>query len=262
MKRNAPPWIWAWLGAVAGLLLAVTVVAPAHWLAYGIGQLTAQRLQLQSAQGTVWNGRAQLTLGSEDSLAPRTALPGELAWQLQPHWQGLRVRLSAACCLDGTWTWDLQPRWLGLQVLPEDRDARQPLRLPSALLAGLGTPWNTLQLEGTLALSTQSLVLDLGQDHPRLQGQLQLQALAMSTALSPLRPVGSYALTLEGGLAPTLALRTLEGGLQLQGKGQWRQGQLQFTGDAQAAPGQEEALANLLNIIGRRSGARSILQVG
>jgi general secretion pathway protein N len=262
MSRDTPPWTWVWLGALAGLLLSVTLVAPAQWLAYGVARVTDQRVQLQAAQGTVWNGHAQLTLGGEDPLAPRTALPGKLEWQLQPHWQGLRVRLSAPCCLDSAWTWELQPRWLGLQVRPGDRDAEHALRLPSALLTGLGTPWNTLQLEGTLALSTRALLLDLDQDHPRLQGQLQLQALAMSTALSPLRPVGSYVLTLEGGLTPTLALRTLEGGLQLQGKGLWRNGQLQFTGDAQAAPGQEEALANLLNIIGRRSGARSILQVG
>ena len=34
------------------------------------------------------------------------------------------------------------------------------------------------------------------------------------------------------------------------------------TGEAKAAPGSESALANLLNILGRRTGDRSILTVG
>ncbi len=37
---------------------------------------------------------------------------------------------------------------------------------------------------------------------------------------------------------------------------------LHFQGTASAAPEQQEALSNLLNIIGRRDGARSIIQVG
>mgnify|MGYP006994992472 CR=1 FL=1 len=58
------------------------------------------------------------------------------------------------------------------------------------------------------------------------------------------------------------ALETLEGALQLSGSGRWVGSRLHFNGAATAAPGREEALANLLNIIGRRSGARSIISIG
>ena len=37
---------------------------------------------------------------------------------------------------------------------------------------------------------------------------------------------------------------------------------LRFTGEASAAPEREAALSNLLNIIGRRNGARSIITIG
>jgi general secretion pathway protein N len=37
---------------------------------------------------------------------------------------------------------------------------------------------------------------------------------------------------------------------------------VRFRGDAHAAPGAEAALANLLNIIGRRDGARSVISIG
>ena len=122
--------------------------------------------------------------------------------------------------------------------------------------------WNTIQLQGTLALQPQGLALRWQADHLALQGRLQMDALQMRTRLSPLQAVGSYRLLLQGGEAPTLALQTLDGALQLQGQGQWQQGRLRFDGEARAAAGREDALANLLNIIGRRDGARSIIHLG
>ena len=74
--------------------------------------------------------------------------------------------------------------------------------------------------------------------------------------------MGSYRITLQGGAQATLAVDTLEGSLQLSGTGQWVGSRLRFHGEASASPEREAALANLLNIIGRRSGARSIISIG
>ena len=87
----------------------------------------------------------------------------------------------------------------------------------------------------------------------------------MASRLSTLRPLGSYRVALNapaGSDSATVALQTLRGELQLQGDGQWVGGRLRFRGEASAAPGREAALANLLNIIGRRQGARSLLNIG
>jgi general secretion pathway protein N len=92
-----------------------------------------------------------------------------------------------------------------------------------------------------------------------------VDALDMASRLSTLRPLGSYRLELQaaaGGHSTTLNLSTLRGGLRLQGSGQWVGGRLRFQGEAQAAPGREPALDNLLNILGRRQGPRSILNIG
>ena len=64
------------------------------------------------------------------------------------------------------------------------------------------------------------------------------------------------------GNTTTLDLATLRGALQLQGSGQWVGGRLRFQGVAEAAPDSEAALANLLNIVGRRQGTRSLLTIG
>ena len=258
--RRSAPWAWTVAGLLAGGLIAAALFAPARWLAWGVAEASQQRVQLLQPQGTVWQGSAQLVLGVDPAVA--TALPGRVEWRLRPQWLGAALRVHAPCCMTTPWDWTLTASTSAVQLQASDLDAAQALRLPSALLAGLGTPWNTIQLQGTLALQPQGLALQWQQGTLALQGRLQMDALQMRTRLTPLQPVGSYRLELLGGAAPTLALQTLEGALQLQGRGQWHQGRLQFDGEARAAAGREDALANLLNIIGRRDGARSIIHVG
>lgn len=95
-----------------------------------------------------------------------------------------------------------------------------------------------------------------------IAGQARLDALGMSSRLSTLRPMGSYRLTLQGGEVTTLSLATLDGALRLTGSGRWIGQRLRFEGEATAAPEREAVLSNLLNIIGRRTGARSLITVG
>jgi general secretion pathway protein N len=74
--------------------------------------------------------------------------------------------------------------------------------------------------------------------------------------------MGSYRFILSGGATTGLQLSTLSGALQLSGQGQWVAGKLRFVGEASSAPESQAALSNLLNIIGRRNGARSIIKLG
>ena len=95
-----------------------------------------------------------------------------------------------------------------------------------------------------------------------MAGRLQVDAQDMASRLSTLKPMGSYRLTLNGGAVNTLQLETLQGSLLLSGTGQWVGGKLRFDGVASAVPERQDALSNLLNIIGRRDGARAIIKVG
>ena len=141
-------------------------------------------------------------------------------------------------------------------------------RWPAAWLAGLGTPWNTMQLDGDLRLLTPGLVIQTAQGRSTLGGSAVLEALQVSSRLSTLPLLGSYRLQLQGPAtaeaeaAPHVTLQTLDGALRLSGSGDWLATGLRFRGEATAAPGAEDALANLLNIIGRRQGARSLIAIG
>lgn len=251
-------WAWALAGALLGVLPAVAAFAPAHWLARGVANATGGQVQLLQARGTVWTGSAQLVLTGGVASQDRAALPGRVEWQLRPTLTGVRAQLLAACCTPEPLRAQVHGRWRGLQLTLADGQSQWP----AALLSGLGTPWNTLQPQGQLALRTQGLRMSWIAGRSNLAGLVQLDARAMSSRLSTLKPMGSYRLALQGGDVPTLTLSTLEGHLQLSGSGQWVGNRLRFAGEASAAPEREAALSNLLNIIGRRSGARSIITVG
>jgi len=255
------PWRWAALGLCLGALPALALWAPARWLAAGVQQASGGQLQLQQAQGTVWTGSARLVLtggaGSED----QAALPGRVRWRLRPAWGGAQAEIAADCCTAQPLTLRAALGLGALQLQITDGQSQWP----AGVLAGLGTPWNTVQPQGRLQLVTTGLALQWAAGRMQLQGQARLDALDMSSRLSTLRPMGSYRLLLQGGSggqAPQLTLSTLDGALLLSGNGQWVGQRLRFTGEASAAPERAAALANLLNIIGRRSGARSIITLG
>ena len=265
---------WAWTGAGLGLLLALVTQAPAHWLTQAIEQISGERVLLQDPQGTVWNGSAQWVL-NEGRLnlaatpntarpANTTSLPTRVTWQLGPRvdWAQMRLALSAtvasACCTPQPLRVDVSPMWRGVRVQLSDNTSSWP----AAWLVGLGAPWNTVQPEGQMQLQTTDLQWTYQAGQEQLQGQAELQLQQLATRLSTLRPLGSYRVRVQGGEAITLTLDTLEGSLQLQGSGQLQNGRVRFNGEASAAPDAEAALSNLLNILGQRQGAKSILKMG
>lgn len=253
------PWGWAVSGVLLGASMAVLAFAPAHWLAWGLAQASAQRVQLLQTRGTVWNGSAQLVVTGGAASQDRASLPGRLHWQWHLRWDGLYAQINAPCCTMAPVAVHVQPHHQGVSVALADGHSQWP----AAVLAGLGTPWNTVQLQGQLALSTQDLQAQWTAGRLRLQGQIQLDALALSSRLSTLHPLGSYRITLQGQEgAPHLTVRTLQGELQLSGNGQWVGERLRFSGQASASPGREAALSNLLNLLGRRRGASALITLG
>ncbi len=259
-RAPRPPWGWAVAGALLGLLFTVILQAPAHWLASTLGQASAGRVVLSEARGTVWSGSARLLLSGGAGSRDAMALPGRVNWQIRPTGQGLSTSIGAECCTREPVALNLTPHWGGarLQVL----DSPAGTTWPAALLTGLGAPWNTLQVEGHLGLITRGLSIEWTQGRLSMAGSATLTATGMSSRLSTLKPMGSYRITLTGGNTAALELSTLEGSLQLSGTGRWVGSRLRFQGEASAAPEREAALSNLLNILGRRNGARSIITLG
>lgn len=264
MTEHRKPARWAWLGAILGTLLALIAFAPVLWVGALLSHYTSGKVQLLNTGGTVWSGHGDVLLSGGEGSRGQTALPQGLRWKLRPGWsQGpvLRMSLSSPCCTEQPMSIALRPSFGGAQVRVDAFSSRWP----AAMLVGLGTPWNTLRMDGQLLVQSPGFSLALNGGRPRLDGQLVVEAHDLATRVSTLRPLGSYRVEFRSagdGDNAALKLATLKGGLLLDGDGQWSGGRLRFRGVASAAPGQESALANLLSIIGRRDGARTLLTFG
>ena len=255
---------WGLAGAAIGGVVALLAFAPAAWLAATLASASGERLLLADARGTVWSGSAAVVLTGGSGSRDASALPGRLNWALAPDGAGLALRARHACCINGELRLLLRP---GLGRLRIELPAAQGAigQWPAAWLAGLGTPWNTLRPTGSLQLSSPGLTLEAVGGHWLFTGRADLELIAMASRVSTLEVLGSYRLQLQGesaGSSASVRLSTLSGPLQLSGSGQWAASKLRFAGQASAEPGAEAGLNNLLNIIGRRQGALSLLSIG
>jgi general secretion pathway protein N len=254
------------LGAAAGLL----AFAPAAWLARSIAAASGDKLLLTDARGTLWNGSALPVLTGGPGSRDATALPDRLGWRLGLAWRGgpaAELKLRQPCCLRGEVGVIVAPGWGRTVIRVQPGESNTLGQWPAALLAGLGTPWNTLQLGGTLRLTSPGMTFETVQGRVRFSGDAALDIANAASRVSTLDTLGSYRLSLHGdaarGEAAQLNLSTIEGALRLSGEGQWTgAGAVRFRGEASAAEGNEAALNNLLNIIGRRQGARSVISIG
>jgi len=265
--RPHPSRRWGAAGILLGVLLGLVAFAPASWLARGLASASNGHLLLAETRGSVWNGSGLLVLTGGPDSRDASVLPGRIEWQVGVQGLALLLKARQACCLNGELQLLIQPG-LGRFALslPAATGSDWLARWPAAWLGGLGTPWNTLRLSGGMRLSARDFRLEWAQGRWRQQGQLDLDFINLSSRISTLAPLGSYRFTVAADPAlagvSNLRLSTLEGALLLSGQGSLGAGKARFQGEAQAAPERETALNNLLNIIGRRQGARSVISIG
>jgi len=265
-RRRRSALRYAIWGAIAGAVVGLFVAAPAAWLAAAVSAASGDRVRLAEARGTVWQGSAIVVLTGGSGSRDAAALPGRMGWTLRPQGLALALTLRHACCLFGPTTIRIEPG-LGRHAIVLPTAPAGIGQWPAATLTGLGTPFNTLQLGGTLRLSSPGARIELLQGRWQLDGQLVLDLQGVSSRVATLDELGSYRVLVSGRRSggdgtTTLQISTLGGPLQVSGQGQWVGPNLRFRGEASAAEGSEPALNNLLNIIGRRQGKRSVITIG
>lgn len=238
--------IWLLAGAVS---VALTTLAflPASWMAPIVEQQSGGRITLGDPQGSLWNGSAFVggAAGPRDPVTP--LLPGRFAWQLSPMVLLGQVQaevsnpaaLSQPVRITGSWK-----RW---QI------SAAAVSLPAERLAALGAPLNTIQPSGQMRLSWNPLQLTRTGQAVEIVGSMTLELMNVASRLSPVKPLGAYRVVLDWrGQQAQMKLSTDKGPMLLRGEGTVANGRLQFSGRAEAEAGQEERLANLLNLLGQR----------
>lgn len=238
--------VWP-LGAMLVVLVTLLVCAPAFLLGSWLESQTDGRFVLGDVQGSLWHGSAFIGVASSDNGDLTPLLPGRFEWHLSPIilLGQIDVDLDNPRSLHNTL--HLTGNLHQLEVSPDG------LTLPSERLSGLGAPLNTLRPAGEIVVSWDQMTLELNDQQIEVSGAMRINLTEMSSALSPVKPLGSYLMKLDWhGHAAGLELSTVQGPLLLTGTGVWNQNRLEFSGQAEAQDGQEDKLANLLNLLGQR----------
>jgi len=246
-------WLFAGLASVAATAL---IFLPATWMSAALEAQTGGRLTLGDAQGTLWRGSAFIGAAPSGKDPVTPLLPGRFAWRLSPMVLLGRVdadlenpsALSQPIRITGSWhEWQISP---------------SSVLLPAERLASLGAPLNTVQPSGQMRLTWNPLQLARRDRTVDITGSMNLEMNDIASRLSPIKPLGAYNLALDWrGQQAQVTLTTIKGPMLLNGRGALTNGRLQFSGKAEAESGQEERLANLLNLLGqrRREGGKDVI---
>lgn len=257
------PWWQLLLAVLLGIVIVVMAAPPAGWADLAVSRATGGRLRLAQAEGSLWEGRGRLVLADpraageeETGAAPLrgVVLPGTLAWKLSPL-PLLVGMLDAELRLDGMRA-PLRLSGRGGEL----RGSGGALVLPPTRLDRLGSPWNTVQPNASLALQWEPFTLR----QAGFEGRASLELRDVASAMSPVRPLGAYRVDIDGtGPRADLNMGTLVGPLKLEGTGTWTAAQgLRFIGAASADGPERAQIAPLLGLLGRREGDRIIIRIG
>jgi general secretion pathway protein N len=238
--------VWI-VSALAVVLVTAVVALPAAFMTPLVERQTGGRITLGDPQGSLWDGSAFIGAAPSRADPVTPLLPGRFQWTLSPTFLLGRVKLSLHnpdalaedVQVNGSWFhWQVSPSSIGM---------------PAERLAALGAPLNTMQPSGRMRLSWEPLQLARRAAQLDVSGRMKLDMDDIASRLSPIKPLGAYTLTADWqGDRAQMRLSTRNGPLILSGNGGITRGRFQFSGRAEAAPGEEERLGNLLNLLGQR----------
>ncbi|CAB3752378.1 type II secretion system protein N [Paraburkholderia humisilvae] len=243
----ALPWV---IVAVVSCGAVLLVMLPAAWITPQFAKATQGHVNLVEPNGSLWQGSAVLMLAAGPDGGGATLLPGRIEWRTSfwPLFTG-RVRMQMRQT-------DAMPD--AIQVDVTRRGALMTagqIAVPASLLAGLGAPFNTLNLQGDVRLAWT----DWRSFGREAFGQLSVRLNDMSSSVSRVKPLGSYRVVIQAeGAAAMVDLSTLKGPLLLNGHGSLGGGSTSFQGTASATPEALENLAGLLNLLGAPTGQGTV----
>ncbi len=231
-------------GLFAAVFLAVLIVTlPASVLSAAIRNATNGRMELANCHGTAWQGMAIPVLHRQRPEEGFLQL-GRLQWDvsikslfvLQPHISINWVGESQAPSMEAR---------LSFGQLSVDN---LYLSLPASLLGEASAHLRPLGLGGRIIVKSNAFTIS----NQELHGIVTADWMDAHSALSHLRPLGSYRFTIKGtGKGGDLSLDTVSGMLILKGNGRFDMaGSMSMEGYSQAAEGQQEKLRELLNNLG------------
>ena len=228
------------MGLVAICILVAILFSiatmPAAWIMYLLPQNKLTRVS--SASGSIWSGTAMISVGQRGF---ELTLPDPLIWALR--FNPLPQLVISHAWLSGPVT--VAPVWSGVAI------SGQTVTLPAALMGSLDARVAAFGPGGQIAVRWPDL--RVGRASPVAGTEiLTLSWQQASSALTPVRPLGSYTTTMhltENG-GTNILLRTAQGPLLIDGSGQLDKNlNLSLNATLRIAPGAEDSTRSGLDAL-------------
>ena len=236
---------FGWLLLLFMLLAGGSAGLPAALLDWPIRYITHGMWRLAMPQGTLWYGQAHIMfVGQGGTVLPVSRM--QWAWQPARLFSGYLGWHVYSDGVPATVEW--RPNQWKIDGLA--------LSIPFAAVSELTPLWKGAGLSGQLDIQINGLTYQQEQYH----GTVRATLLGATSRLTPVAPLGSYALDIAGtGKGLVLHIGTLRGDLAIDSNGTWSPGgSLSIEGEAKSTPERYEALKPLLSMLGRPSGQTSV----
>jgi general secretion pathway protein N len=242
------PAAYAGLGLAAYSAFLVATI-PATWIGAQLQAALPGRIEVSDAQGTLWRGQARVSFAPsrnrvsldavEWRFAPSRLFAGEIAFDARARGAGMEGTAQVAQGFTG---------W-GVRSLKADGDASG-----LAIVVPILGAWRPA---GPVTLSSPEIAIR-GRE---ARGSLDVEWRNASTALSEVRPLGSYSATWKAAGGPgKIEVTTIKGPLRVTGTGMTSASSFTFSGEARGEGEAAKALEPLLDLMGPRrpDGARAL----
>lgn len=236
------------IALLACLLMLVVAYFPVRWLSTSFAKMTHCQVVLLQPEGTIWKGSAQLGFsemkaGASEACHSPESSSERFSWNTQFSVTDLSCKwmiqyVNTVKPLELT----VNPRAITL--------TRNQIELPANLMEVMGGLLRSLHLRGKLDVRWDDLIWNGSRT-----GLVEVQFLNVVSPISPIKPLGSYALTFQINQALKFDFSTINGPLQLTAKGMIEKGRLSLQGEATAPAESIDSLIGLLSIIGKKDGA-------
>lgn len=229
-------------------IIGLIKFAPATIISQYIANKTANIILLSNAQGTIWQGHAELAISSDQTNALTL---GPIDWDIKAT-RLLLGELNIAIHWNNSESMTLTMTPTQLSI------ANLNIELPANAFSTLVPSLSAAQLGGQLRISTSSFnVTHLNNANlkPNFTGQIQLDWQQASSRLSAINPLGQYKASINGVNDQIfIKVATQNGPLILEGDGILNQENgLLFSGSASAENNQKQALTPLLHVLGNEA---------
>lgn len=250
-KKPLNIWIYCIISFCIGATIATIKYFPAIYVASYINKLS--KLKIENVLGNIWEGSAYILIESDS--AEREIFINQIKWENNIDIKNQKINL----------------------VLKNENNIIKPLEIEITLnhlkinnnrinfsmnsMQKLGSPFNTIGVTGDIFIEIKDMKINFN-NFKENKGFIIGEINNFNSKLSTIKPLGNYSFSFDLSKdIENFKLNTKDGKLILDLNASINNKGFRINGEAYASKGHEDALYNLLSLIGFKNGNKTIIKM-